>query len=156
MNSIERLIFLSGRSFFWSIRLILYIYLPENNTIHFNSSNMKATNHLLVGKLYRLTISPIRTIFSCMHIKSVLLFLLLILGVVHTISAQKTDKKLTRQIAQIMNGFHGQVGIYVHDLHQNKVVQILADTVFPTASMVKIPIMIMPDKMYIIIFTTWI
>ncbi|RTL54220.1 MAG: serine hydrolase [Sphingobacteriales bacterium] len=83
-----------------------------------------------------------------MHIKSVLLFLLLILGVVHTISAQKTDKKLTRQIAQIMNGFHGQVGIYVHDLHQNKVVQILADTVFPTASMVKIPIMIMlMDKM---------
>ncbi len=54
--------------------------------------------------------------------------------------AQKTDRKLKSQISELLKGFHGEVGVYVHDLKKNKTVSINADSVFPTASMVKIPI----------------
>ena len=56
--------------------------------------------------------------------------------------AQKTDKKLEKQIRDLISGFHGTVGIYVHELKKDRVASINADTVFPTASIVKIPIMI--------------
>ena len=56
--------------------------------------------------------------------------------------AQKTDKKLENQLLELLKGFHGDVGVYVHDLKKNKIVAINADSVFPTASMVKIPIVI--------------
>ena len=56
--------------------------------------------------------------------------------------AQKTDHRLTKQIQELIQGFRGDIGVYVHDLHKNKVVAIHADTVFPTASMVKIPILV--------------
>jgi beta-lactamase class A len=39
-------------------------------------------------------------------------------------------------------GFKGDVGIYVKDLHTGKTVSINADSIFPTASMVKVPILI--------------
>lgn len=55
-------------------------------------------------------------------------------------SAQRTDKHLQKQIADILKGFHGTAGVYVHDLSRNKIVAINADTIFPTASMIKIPI----------------
>ena len=56
--------------------------------------------------------------------------------------AQKTDKKLKKQIESIISGFNGEVGIYVKDLKTDKVVAINADSIFPTASMIKIPILI--------------
>ena len=56
--------------------------------------------------------------------------------------AQKTDKKLEKQIRDLVSGFHGTVGIYVHELKKDRVASFNADTVFPTASIVKIPIMI--------------
>lgn len=56
--------------------------------------------------------------------------------------AQKTDVKLQRQLEEAIKGFHGDIGIYVQDLKHNKVVAINADTVFPTASIVKISILI--------------
>ena len=59
-----------------------------------------------------------------------------------TLSAQKTDKRLLKEINQLMSGFHGEAGVYVHDLKSNRVVAIHADSLFPTASVVKIPIMI--------------
>ena len=63
-------------------------------------------------------------------------------------NAQKTDEKLERKITELVKGFHGDVGVYVHDLKHNRVVEINADTVFPTASIVKIPILIgMMDKL---------
>ncbi len=58
------------------------------------------------------------------------------------VTAQKTDHRLTKQIQELIQGFRGEIGIYVHDLEKNKVVAINADSVFPTASMVKIPILI--------------
>jgi beta-lactamase class A len=56
--------------------------------------------------------------------------------------AQKKDVKLQKQIIELIKDFHGDIGIYIHDLKHNKVVSINADTVFPTASIVKIPILI--------------
>lgn len=60
---------------------------------------------------------------------------------------QKTDNKLQSQVQQLLTGFHGDVGVYIKNLRTGKTVAINADTLFPTASMVKIPILIgMMDK----------
>jgi beta-lactamase class A len=56
--------------------------------------------------------------------------------------AQKTDKKLQKKIEAMVSQFNGDIGVYAIDLKKNKVVSINADTVFPTASMVKIPILV--------------
>lgn len=56
-------------------------------------------------------------------------------------SAQKTDNRLQSQIETLLKDFNGSVGVYVHDLKHNKVVAVNADTIFPTASIVKIPIL---------------
>ena len=56
--------------------------------------------------------------------------------------AQKTDKSLEKKIEHLLSGFNGQVGVYVKKLKTNKVAAINADTIFPTASMVKVPILI--------------
>lgn len=56
--------------------------------------------------------------------------------------AQRTDKKLQRELQEMLSGFNGSIGIYVHDLEKNKIAAVNADSVFPTASMVKIPILI--------------
>ncbi|MGN6351750.1 MAG: serine hydrolase [Parafilimonas sp.] len=58
-----------------------------------------------------------------------------------TANAQKTDVKLQQQITELIKGFHGDIGIYVHDLKHHKIAGIHADTVFPTASIVKISIL---------------
>lgn len=58
-----------------------------------------------------------------------------------TVTAQRTDKRLEAELNSLLKNFNGEVGIYVHDLKKNRTVAIHADTVFPTASMVKIPIL---------------
>ncbi len=56
--------------------------------------------------------------------------------------SQQTDKKLTATLQQLLKDFHGQAGIYVHHLPTGKEVCINADTVFPTASMIKTTIQV--------------
>ncbi|MDP4211758.1 MAG: serine hydrolase [Bacteroidota bacterium] len=56
--------------------------------------------------------------------------------------AQKTDLRLQKQIEELVAGFHGSVGVYVHDLKRNRIAAVNADSLFPTASVVKIPILI--------------
>src|SRR6266581_9008352 len=56
--------------------------------------------------------------------------------------AQKTDTKLQKQIENLINGFNGNIGVYIRNLKHNKIVAINADTIFPTASIVKISILI--------------
>lgn len=74
-----------------------------------------------------------------------LVFLLGSLSV--TAQPPKTDKKLQAQVQQLLTGFRGDVGVYIKNLRTGKTVAINADTLFPTASMVKIPILIgMMDK----------
>ncbi|HEX4373873.1 MAG TPA: serine hydrolase [Puia sp.] len=58
------------------------------------------------------------------------------------VHAQNTDKKLEKKIQELISGFHGEVGIFVQDLRSNRIVAINEDSLFPTASIVKIPIMI--------------
>lgn len=57
-------------------------------------------------------------------------------------SPRPTGQKLQTDIQTLVNSFHGQVGVYVRHLKSGVTVAIDADTLFPTASMVKIPIMI--------------
>ncbi|WP_033410855.1 serine hydrolase [Segetibacter koreensis] len=52
----------------------------------------------------------------------------------------QTDKKLTRQLEKLVEGFNGQVGIYVENLKNGKSAAINPDTLFPTASMIKVSI----------------
>jgi beta-lactamase class A len=74
------------------------------------------------------------------YMKRILFFsCLLCLCLVST--AQKTDKRLQSQITELLKGFNGEVGVYVHDLKKNRIAAVHADTVFPTASMVKVPIL---------------
>lgn len=54
----------------------------------------------------------------------------------------KEDMKLKTKLQETLKGFNGDVGIYARNLKTNRFVAINADTIFPTASMVKIPIMI--------------
>ncbi|MBL0884390.1 MAG: serine hydrolase [Chitinophagaceae bacterium] len=68
-------------------------------------------------------------------------FFCLLIGCIQ-LNAQKTDKKLQQQIESLIEGYKGDIGVYVHDLKRNRVVAVHADTIFPTASMVKVPIMI--------------
>jgi beta-lactamase class A len=68
-------------------------------------------------------------------------FFCLLIGCIQ-LNAQKTDKKLQQQIETLLQGFRGDIGVYVHDLKKNRVAAVHADTLFPTASMVKVPIMI--------------
>jgi beta-lactamase class A len=58
------------------------------------------------------------------------------------LKAQKTDVKLQKEITELIQGFHGDIGIYVNDLKHNKIVAINADSIFPTASIVKVPILL--------------
>jgi beta-lactamase class A len=56
--------------------------------------------------------------------------------------AQKVNKKLQQSLETLTTGFKGEVGIYVKDLQTGKMASINADSIFPTASMVKVPILI--------------
>jgi beta-lactamase class A len=55
---------------------------------------------------------------------------------------QKQDKKLQSRIEEAVKGFNGDIGIYVKDLRNGKTVLINADTIFPTASIVKVSILL--------------
>ena len=55
---------------------------------------------------------------------------------------QKIDNKLQRKVEETIQGFSGDIGIYIKTLHTGKIVSINADTIFPTASIVKVPILI--------------
>jgi len=57
-------------------------------------------------------------------------------------SAQQTDKKLQQKIDGLVQGFKGEAGIFILHIPSGKTASYHADTVFPTASMVKIPILL--------------
>jgi beta-lactamase class A len=71
-----------------------------------------------------------------------LLIACIILGMNEMAFSQKTDKELQQKITDLISGFNGDVGVYVKSLKTGKVVMINSDTIFPTASIVKVPILI--------------
>jgi beta-lactamase class A len=66
----------------------------------------------------------------------------LLLATQFNLHAQKQDKVLAEKLQELLKGFKGEAGIYVRHLRSGKTVAINADTIFPTASMIKIPITI--------------
>ena len=66
--------------------------------------------------------------------------LLFILLLTSSLVFSQTDKKLTRQLQKLVEGFNGQVGIHVENLKTGKTASINPDTLFPTASMIKVSI----------------
>ncbi len=53
----------------------------------------------------------------------------------------QVDKKLTALLQDAAKGFNGTVGIYAQNLKTNKTASVNADTLFPTASMIKVSIL---------------
>ncbi|MCF0039362.1 serine hydrolase [Dyadobacter fanqingshengii] len=51
------------------------------------------------------------------------------------------DHKLVKKLEEAMAGFKGEAGIYVRNLKTNRIAEVHADSIFPTASMVKVPIL---------------
>jgi beta-lactamase class A len=54
---------------------------------------------------------------------------------------QKADAKLQEQVAGLLKGLDGEAGVYVKNLRTNRTVGIEADSLFPTASMIKVSIL---------------
>jgi beta-lactamase class A len=73
--------------------------------------------------------------------KIIIIFSLLFL-IVCSSSAQPVDHRLEQKIGELVKDLHGDIGVYVKNLRTGKVAMINADTIFPTASMVKVPILI--------------
>ncbi|HEY5462666.1 MAG TPA: serine hydrolase [Hanamia sp.] len=71
-----------------------------------------------------------------------ILFLLISFFSQDAFSQYKTDKKLERELKVLIDSFHGTAGVYVRNLKMGKEVAINADTIFPTASIIKIPILV--------------
>ncbi|HTG55349.1 MAG TPA: serine hydrolase, partial [Niabella sp.] len=71
-----------------------------------------------------------------------IIFLIPFVLIFSAVTGQKVDKKLDVALKKEIAGFNGDIGIYVHHLKKNRIVAINADTVFPTASIVKVPILV--------------
>ncbi len=61
---------------------------------------------------------------------------------VSTFSQEKTDKKLLIKVEGLLKGFNGDVGVFIKNLKNGKTAAINADSIFPTASIVKVPILV--------------
>ena len=67
---------------------------------------------------------------------------MLLLLIPTSLFAQSVNKKLQKSVEALVKNYKGDIGVYIQSLKTGKVVQINADTVFPTASIVKVPILI--------------
>ena len=56
-------------------------------------------------------------------------------------SPERPDRRLQHELEEAVTGFHGKVGVYVRQLRTHRTAAINADSVFPTASMIKVPIL---------------
>lgn len=76
-----------------------------------------------------------------------ILFALLVLVAVplhaqHSAPAERADPVLAARLDSLARGFGGRVGIYVRHLPSGATVAMNADSVFPTASLIKVPILL--------------
>ena len=74
-----------------------------------------------------------------------LVFMLVVGGAVGLAAQQSVeveDPELRATLESLTEGFHGTVGVYVRHLATGATAAVNADTVFPTASMIKVPILI--------------
>ena len=75
-------------------------------------------------------------------ITRLLLIFLFCLPKVAISQERKTDEKLEQALKDLTSSFKGDVGIYVYNLSTNTQAGINADTIFPTASVIKVPILL--------------
>ena len=68
--------------------------------------------------------------------------IILIFFIPSALFAQTINKKLQKGVEALVKDYNGDIGVYIKSLKTGKVVQINADTVFPTASIVKVPILL--------------
>lgn len=54
----------------------------------------------------------------------------------------RPDRALQVKIERLVAGFHGDVGVYVHHLATGRTAAIRADELFPTASLIKVPLLV--------------
>lgn len=73
---------------------------------------------------------------------SLFFFLVLTTSLFAQYTTETGDRRLAEQVKQLIKGFHGEVGIYIKSLKNGQTVAIQADTIFPTASIVKVPLLI--------------
>ncbi|MBN8854325.1 MAG: serine hydrolase [Sphingobacteriales bacterium] len=76
------------------------------------------------------------------YIRPTALFLLFFFTAETVFSQYKPDRKLEEKLQALTDTFHGVAGVYVRNLRTGKEVTINADTVFPTASIIKVPILV--------------
>ncbi|WP_057935743.1 serine hydrolase [Algoriphagus resistens] len=74
----------------------------------------------------RLIISLIFTLVCCKKIQA----------------QEKNSNKLESAIQDLVASFHGDIGIYLEHLPSGNTIEINSDTIFPTASIVKLPILL--------------
>ena len=75
-------------------------------------------------------------------IRFILSIFLLSIFVNSTCAKEVLDEQLVRKLEALIDDFNGDVGIYVHHLKTNQKAAIRADELFPTASMIKVPILV--------------
>lgn len=78
---------------------------------------------------------------NCIQIFLLLLMASLVAAQPASVGKTAVDEKLVKKLENAMAGFKGEAGIYVRNLKTNRIAAINADTIFPTASMVKVPIL---------------
>lgn len=76
--------------------------------------------------------------FKAMKIIAILYLVLISFGGF----GQSRDQKLENQIRELIKGYNGDIGIHVLNLSNGKTASYNADSIFPTASMVKLPILL--------------
>lgn len=77
--------------------------------------------------------------------KELLMWTLLFSGMFSAFQASaqyRKDKKLTKKLEKLLEPFHGTAGVYVLNLKDWKEAEVNADTLFPTASIIKVPILV--------------
>jgi beta-lactamase class A len=67
---------------------------------------------------------------------------LILLTLLPALTFAQQDRKLEKGLRELIQGFNGDIGIYVKNLKTGRYAEINADTIFPTASIVKVPILV--------------
>ena len=81
-----------------------------------------------------------------MRTRTLAALVFLLLAALHSSGCQSPERpdlaELTAEISPLVEAFDGRAGVYIKDLVTGGEVGINADTLYPTASMIKVPIMV--------------
>ena len=86
--------------------------------------------HLISGRLLVLIFVTVIT-FSCSNFDDR-----------NPLSEEFNDPQLEIELQELLKDFKGEVGLYVRNLKSGQSVSVNADELFPTASMIKVPILL--------------